>query len=124
VASLIFPLFLVPRLGLNRTSLLFGMLNAAVGIWGTLLLLPLIKGNVPLMRIRGAVILVLLAIAFIKADRLTTLAEDALFVDNIIYAKSSPYQRIVVTKGKPGYSLFLNGNLQFSSFDEYRYHEA
>jgi spermidine synthase len=45
-------------------------------------------------------------------------------MDNIIYAKSSPYQRIVVTKGKTGYALFLNGNLQFNSFDEYRYHEA
>src|SRR6476469_11177689 len=124
VASLLFPLFLVPRLGLNRTSLLFGMLNAGVGIWGTWLLLPLIKRNVTLMRIKGFVILVLLIIGFIKADRLTTLAEDALFVDNIIYAKSSPYQRIVVTKGKTGYALFLNGNLQFNSFDEYRYHEA
>lgn len=123
-ASLLFPIFLVPRLGLNRTSLLFGMLNAAVGVWATWLLLPLLKRNVTLLRVKGFVILVLLAIAFIKADRLTTLAEDALFVDNIIYAKSSPYQRIVVTKGKTGYSLFLNGNLQFNSFDEYRYHEA
>jgi spermidine synthase len=68
--------------------------------------------------------MILLLIAFIKADSLTTLAEDALFVDNVIYAKSSSYQRIVVTKGKTGYSLFLNGNLQFNSFDEYRYHEA
>lgn len=124
VASLLFPIFLVPRLGLNRTSLLFGMLNAAVGIWGTWLLLPLIKNNVTILRVKGAIIFVLLAIAFIKADRLTTLAEDALFVDNIIYAKSSHYQRIVVTKGKTGYALFLNGNLQFNSFDEYRYHEA
>lgn len=124
VASLLFPIFLVPRLGLNRTSLLFGMLNAAVGLWGTWLLLPLLRRNVTLMRVKGSIILVLLAIGFIKADRLTTLAEDALFSDNIIYAKSSPYQRIVVTKGKLGYSLFLNGNLQFSSFDEYRYHEA
>jgi spermidine synthase len=124
VASLLFPIFLVPKLGLNRTSLLFGMFNAAVGIWGTWLLLPLIKRNVTLLRIKGSVILVLLVIGFIKADRLTTLAEDALFVDNIIYAKSSPYQRIVVTKGKTGYALFLNGNLQFNSFDEYRYHEA
>lgn len=123
-ASLLFPIFLVPKLGLNRTSLLFGMFNAAVGIWGTWLLLPLIKKNVTLMRVKGFVILVLLVIAFIKADRLTTLAEDALFVDNIVYAKSSAYQRIVVTRGKTGYSLFLNGNLQFNSFDEYRYHEA
>jgi spermidine synthase len=123
-ASLLFPIFLVPRLGLNRTSLLFGMLNAAVGIWGTWLLLPLIKRNVTLLRVKGFVILILLAIAFIKADRLTTLAEDALFPDSIVYAKSSPYQRIVVTRGRTGYSLFLNGNLQFNSFDEYRYHEA
>src|SRR4051812_22903339 len=123
-ASLLFPIFLVPRLGLNRTSMLFGMFNAAVAIWGTWLLLPLLRRNVTLLRVKGAVILVLLVIGFIKADRLTTLAEDALFVDNIIYAKSSAYQRIVVTKGKAGYSLFLNGNLQFSSFDEYRYHEA
>jgi spermidine synthase len=79
---------------------------------------------VNVFRIKGAVIILLLLIAFIKADKLTTLAEDALFVDNIIYAKSSPYQRIVVTKGKTGYALFLNGNLQFNSFDEYRYHEA
>lgn len=125
VASLLFPIFLVPRLGLIRTSLFFGLLNAAVGLWGTWLLDNLIKNrDLTILRIKGFIIVILLVIAFIKADSLTTLAEDALFVDNIIYAKSSPYQRIVVTKGKIGYSLFLNGNLQFNSFDEYRYHEA
>lgn len=123
-ASLLFPLFFVPKLGLTRTSLLFGMLNASVGIWGTWLLEPLIKKNINFLRVKGFIIIVLLLIAFIKADYLTSLAEDALFTDNIIYAKSSSYQRIVVTKGKVGYSLFLNGNLQFNSFDEYRYHEA
>lgn len=125
VASLLFPIFLVPRLGLTRTSLLFGIANAAVGIWGTFLLENLLKARErTLIRVKGSLIIVLLAIAFIKADTLTSLAEDALFTDNIVYAKSSAYQRIVVTKGKTGYSLFLNGNLQFNSFDEYRYHEA
>jgi len=125
VASLLFPIFLVPKLGLTRTSLVFGILNAGVGIWGTWLLENLIKKrDVNILRIKGFIIVILLLIAFIKADSLTSLAEDALFADNIIYAKSSPYQRIVVTKGKVGYSLFLNGNLQFNSFDEYRYHEA
>lgn len=125
VASLLFPIFLVPRLGLTRTSLFFGLLNAGVGIWGTWLLENLIKNrDLTILRVKGAVIVVLLVIAFIKADALTSLAEDALFADNIIYTKSSQYQRIVVTKGKTGYALFLNGNLQFSSFDEYRYHEA
>ncbi len=124
VAALLFPIFLVPTLGLNRTSMLFGMMNAVVGIWGTWLLAPLIKKNLTLLRVKGFIVLVLLLIGFIKADQLTTLAEDALFQDSIIYAKSSPYQRIIVTRGKTGYSLFLNGNLQFNSFDEYRYHEA
>lgn len=125
VASLLFPIFLVPKLGLNRTSLLFGMLNAAVGLWATWLLEPLITNRkLLILRVKGSIVLVLLAIVMIKADRLTTLAEDGLFTDNIVYAKSSPYQRIVVTKGKTGHALFLNGNLQFNSFDEYRYHEA
>ncbi|MBP9665416.1 MAG: polyamine aminopropyltransferase [Pyrinomonadaceae bacterium] len=125
VASLLFPIFLVPRLGLNRTSLVFGMLNAGVGLWATWLLEPLIANRkLTILRVKGFIVIVLLAIGLIKADRLTTLAEDGLFVDNIVYAKSSPYQRIVVTRGRTGYSLFLNGNLQFNSFDEYRYHEA
>lgn len=125
VASLMFPLFLVPKLGLVRTSLLFGILNAVVGIWATWILENLLKKTIILyLRVAGFFIILLLSIAFIKADLITSLAEDSLFVDNIIYTKSSPYQRIVVTKGKTGYSLFLNGNLQFNSFDEYRYHEA
>jgi spermidine synthase len=125
VASLLFPIFLVPKLGLNRTSLLFGMLNAAVGLWATWLLEPLIKNRkLRILRVKGAIVLVGLGIALVKADSLTTLAEDGLFTDTIVYAKSSPYQRIVVTKGKAGHALFLNGNLQFNSFDEYRYHEA
>lgn len=125
LAALMFPIFLVPKLGLNRTSLLFGMLNAAVGLWATWLLEPLIaKRRLTILRVKGVVVIAILAIAMIKADSLTTLAEDGLFPDQIVYAKSSPYQRIVVTRGKLGHSLFLNGNLQFNSFDEYRYHEA
>jgi spermidine synthase len=125
VASLMFPLFLVPKLGLIRTSLLFGILNALVGIWATWILENLLKTKTAnVLRIAGFIIILLLTIAFIKADAITSLAEDSMFADNIIFTKSSPYQRIVVTKGKTGYSLYLNGNLQLNSFDEYRYHEA
>ena len=47
-----------------------------------------------------------------------------MFADEIVYTKDTPYQRIVITRGRAGFQLFLNGNLQFSSTDEYRYHEA
>lgn len=124
IASILFPIFLVPRLGLVRTSLLFGMLNAGVGLWGTWVLRPLIKSGVPGLRGRAIIIMALLLAGVIKADRLTSLAEDGMFADDIVYARSTPYQRIVITRGRAGFQLFLNGNLQFSSTDEYRYHEA
>jgi spermidine synthase len=124
LASVLFPILLVPRLGLTRTSLVFGMLNAAVGLWATWLLRPLIPGGVFGLRVRGVIVLAILAIALIKADALTTLAETALYPDEIVYTQSSPYQRIVVTRGRAGFNLYLNGHLQFASADEYRYHEA
>ncbi|MET0625612.1 MAG: polyamine aminopropyltransferase [Pyrinomonadaceae bacterium] len=125
IASLLFPIFLVPRLGLVRTSLLFGFLNASVGLWATWLMRPLIGGrSVARLRAQAVVVMALLAVAFIKADALTSLAEDAMFADDIVYSKTTHYQRIVVTRNRAGFQLFLNGNLQFSSADEYRYHEA
>ncbi len=123
-ASLLFPIFLVPKLGLVRTSLIFGILNAAVGLWGTWMMRDLIKGSVSGLRARAVIVIVLLVIGVIKADTLTTLAEDQMFADDIVYSRTTPYQRIVVTRGRAGFNLFLNGNLQFASADEYRYHEA
>jgi spermidine synthase len=124
IASLLFPIFLVPRLGLVRTSLLFGLLNAGVGLWATWLMRPLIGRGVTRLRAQACVVMALLAVAFVKADALTSLAEDAMFADDIVYSKTTHYQRIVVTRNRAGFQLFLNGNLQFSSADEYRYHEA
>src|SRR5580765_4136133 len=57
VASLLFPIFLVPRLGLNRTSLLFGMFNAAVALWATWLLRAQIRGSVALLRARAVLLM-------------------------------------------------------------------
>src|SRR5262249_545473 len=57
-------------------------------------------------------------------DTLTSLAEEGLYSDEIVYAAQSPYQRIIITKGRAGFNLYLNGHLQFASADEYRYHEA
>ncbi len=122
-ASLLFPLLLMPKLGLVRTSLLFGVLNAAVGLWSTFLLRSQM-GTVRLARLRCAIVLALLGVGLAGAHRFTLAVEEEIFSDEIVYAKDSPYQRIVMTRGRGSFQLFLNGNLQFSSADEYRYHEA
>jgi len=123
VASLLFPIVLVPRLGLVRTSLVFGLINALVGLWSTWLL----ESQLPRpawLRVRAVVVTVLLAIGVASSNQMTSLFEEQQFLDEVVWAKSTPYQRIVLTHGKSGFSMFLNGNLQFSSVDEYRYHEA
>lgn len=124
VASILFPLFLIPRLGLVRTSLVFGIINALVGLWGTWLLRPILSGGLDGLRGRAVLVIGLLVAGVIKADRLTSLAEENLFAHPVVYTQTTPYQRIVCTQSERGFQLFLNGNLQFNSTDEYRYHEA
>lgn len=124
VASLLFPMFLVPTLGLVRTSLVFGILNALVGLWGTSLLRPILAGSVTGLRVRSVIVLTLLVAGLVKADSLTSLAENSMFSSPIVHTQTTSYQRIVVTQNRTGFQLYLNGNLQFSSSDEYRYHEA
>lgn len=121
--SLLFPLVLAPHLGLVRSALLFGLLNALVAGW-TVWVFRREIAAVKLLAGQCALAVLLLAAGLIGAERLTTLAEQHLYADEILYAHSTPYQRIVVTRWRDDLRLFLNGNLQFSSRDEYRYHEA
>jgi spermidine synthase len=122
--SLAFPLLLVPQLGLIRTGLLFGLLNALVacgpcgcfagscGAWARMLR-PVLHGAWPAA---GG------AVGGRAHHHLCR--RQVLPGPHRVYTAASPYQRIVVTHGKLGHRLFLNGNLQFAERDEYRYHEA
>ena len=51
-------------------------------------------------------------------------ADNQLYADDVIFQRVTKYQRIVITRWKDDLRLFLNTHLQFSSRDEYRYHEA
>jgi spermidine synthase len=118
-----FPLLFVPHLGLVRTGVFFGLLNAAVAVWA----LWLFRGELRAWRAHAlacAAVVVVLAAAMAGAGRLTTWAEDEFYGDDVILREASEFQRVVVTSGPTGVRLYLNGNLQFHSRDEYRYHEA
>lgn len=122
-ASVLFPLLLVPYLGLIKSAFLFGMLNTGVAVWAVYAL----KDEVPALLVhRFAAIGTLLALTFgfIYSEKIMSIAESAAFPGRVIYSQSTPYQRIVLTKAGQDLRLFLNSNLQFSSVDEYRYHEA
>jgi spermidine synthase len=121
--SILFPVLLVPHLGLVRSALLFGLLNVAVALWALWLFRAQLPA-LPWLRGQGVAALAVLLAAFAGAGQMTTFAETQLYADEIVHAETSPYQRIVVTRWKDDLRLHLNNNLQFSSRDEYRYHEA
>lgn len=122
-ASLLFPILLVPKLGLVRSALLFGVINAGVALWSTYLFGDQL-GARRALRAGCIVVLVTLGAGMIGANRITAAADYNLYADEVIFARDTRYQRIVLTKWKDDVRLFLNSHLQFSSRDEYRYHEA
>ena len=125
--SVAFPLLLAPRLGMIRTGLLFGLMNAAVAVWALWLFRHELR-RFGAHAVACAATLAILLAGFVAAGALTTLTEDQFNAARIVFTASSPYQRIVGTnapgEGRAGHRLFHNGNLQVAERDEYRYHEA
>jgi len=122
-ASLAFPLWLVPKLGLVRSAILFGIINAAVALWSTFLFKDQLPSRLTL-RIGCIAVLALLGAGMVGANWISSAADNQLYADEVIFERNTRYQRIIVTKWKDDLRLFLNAHLQFSSRDEYRYHEA
>jgi spermidine synthase len=124
VASILFPVFLLPWLGLVRTGFLFGILNALVALWVLVALEHKLAGHRRGLKIMCTFVLIVLTAGFALSERLQSFAENAFYDEPIIYAKNTHYQRLVLTRNHDALRLYLNRNLQFDSRDEYRYHEA
>ena len=122
-ASLAFPILLVPHLGMVRSALLFGLVNAGIALWSTFLFSKILPTR-RLLRASSVAVLALLGAGMAAANKITDQAEGNIYSDDVIFARDTRYQRIVLTAWKDDLRLFLNSHLQFSSRDEYRYHEA
>lgn len=124
LATLIFPFLLLPYLGVFRSSLLFGMFNIMIGLYLSWIYREEL-GNKAVRRlsIQGGSLFFLLFIFIFFSSNLLASWQSWLYKGRVVYSKHSLYQRIVMTKDKQTVRLFLNGSLQFSSKDEYRYHE-
>lgn len=123
IASVLFPILLIPKLGVMGTSLFFGIINILVGVFLSFYLSKKLKNPI-WIKMKSVSCLVLLSIVFFYSDDLLKYSESQLYGNNIIYKHSTPYQRIVLTENRGDYQLFLNNNLQFNTKDEYRYHEV
>ena len=123
VASVLFPLLLLPQLGLVRASALLGGMNLLVAAAALRLFRDELTDPAPLRR-QSLAVGALLGLVGLGGGQATRWVEDQLYADQVLYAATTPYQRIVVTRWRDDWRLYLDGNLQFSSTDEHRYHES
>lgn len=126
IGGLLWPFVLLPQLGMMRGTLAAGMVNLAAALFIAVVLL---RGSLPGRQLWSAVTALVLALALlttllVRSEGIVTTARAALYRDPVIYAYQSDYQDIVVTKQGKDRRLYLNGGLQYSSRDEYRYTES
>ena len=146
VGSLAFPLILLKHTGLIQTAFIIGFLNVLVAGLVLLHYWTDIKKKVVLILtvvLGGSC----LAISAGYSEPISTWLENNLYHHRILLSTQSRYQKIVVTKRdepailasshpapkspqikvlkrRRDVRLFIDAQLQFSSIDEFRYHEA
>ena len=87
VASLLFPLWLVPQVGLMRSSFVFGVLNLLVAIWTCHLFRE--QHRRPMLTVQAYAVLVLLLAGVAFSEVLLDFSEQGLYRDPVIFARSS-----------------------------------
>ncbi|MCA9698547.1 MAG: polyamine aminopropyltransferase, partial [Myxococcales bacterium] len=123
LASILFPLALLPWLGLVRTSLLFGLFNALVALaTARAFRAQLVRGR--LLTAQAALVVALTGLGFAFGDRIENYGERSLYDAPVIFSQKTRYQRLTITRWSGDLRLYIDGNLQFSSADEHRYHES
>jgi len=123
VGSIAFPLLLLPHLGYFATSFLVGSMNALAAILIVFKYAKRIK-DVAIYKIAAVGLFLCMVIGAIFSENISSVIEGGLYRDKIILSEHTQYQHIVMTKHKDDLRLFIDGNIQFCSLDEYRYHEA
>lgn len=123
IGSLAFPLLLLKNLGNVRTAYLVGLINIAVAIMVIFKYGNYLK-KAHIMKILSILCAIIILFGFITGKFSANYIEQQFFRDTIIFEKQTQYQNLVLTANGNDIRLFINGNIQFSSLDEYRYHEA
>lgn len=123
IGGVLFAFWLRPAFGLVKTGFLVACVNLAVAFWIFWTFRAEMKKRGRWLA-AGAVIGVILVAGVFFGDETAFSFEQKLYRDPIVFSETSKYQRIVITKEQGDTRLFLDGNLQFSSADEYRYHEV
>lgn len=124
IGSVAFPLVLLPSLGLLQSSFVIGIINIAVAIVNVFIFRTYLRQYKLLMGLCLSIFFALIA-SLCFGTYLSSFAEKHLYFDQVIFSKQTPYQKLVVTRSTTNSDqrLYIDGHIQFSARDEYRYHE-
>lgn len=121
--SIAFPLLLLPQLGYFSTAFLVGSLNLGIAFFILVSYREYIR-QFSMWRFLSGLSCALMLFGMLFSENVASGIEQGLYRDKVILSEQTQYQKLVVTRHKDDIRLFINGNIQFSSKDEYRYHEA
>lgn len=124
IGSLVFPIYLLPKLGLIESSFVVGFANLIIAIITTFFFWKTIEDKNLVRNLLFSTAGLLMA-GIIFSNHLTQFAEKHLYFDQIVYSEQTNYQQLTFTRSKinQDHRLYIDGHIQFSSRDEYRYHE-
>ena len=125
IATALCPFVLLPFFGIFKSSIITGGINLAVGVFN----LWYFREQLGIKKLKslgalGAGTIIAMFGLFLFSQTLLNAWETSIYEDRVIFSHQSRYQKIVLTKNKQDFRMYLDGNLQFSSIDEYRYHES
>lgn len=122
IGGLLFLFLLRPYFGLVKTSFIVAMINVAVALWVVFQFRHELK-RFGLHAAAGMLFLLVLIAGALFGEEAAFHFEQKLYKDPVVFSEQTAYQKIVLTREQGDTRLFLDGQLQFSSSDEHRYHE-
>jgi spermidine synthase len=124
IGGIFFAFFGLPYLGLTYTPFVLGAINFIVALVLMIFLWPAFSDNIKRrLSVTAASIIIIWTTGLLFASKVIENGEQVRYKDRVIYSKQTPYQKIVLTQYKGDYWLYINGNEQLSTLDEYLYHE-
>ncbi len=120
--GLFFAFIALPYLGLKYTPVILGGINLIVANMLIWFFYPFIKKPVKVI-ILSVTSFLLIVVILIFANDIIIYGEQKQYRDKIVLSKQTQYQKIVITKWRKFYWLYINKQEQFSTFDEEKYHE-
>ncbi len=122
LGGLLFAFVALPYLGLTYTPIILGAVNFAVAL--ALFFHYRDALHRPRTLAAGFVgVFLLLVLLGLYAKPIVMFSEQKKYRDTIIFEQQTPYQKIIMTRWKEHYWLYLDGHEQFSTYDEALYHE-